>query len=209
MKELRLWGRLNSINVQKVLWTLEELQTPTERIDAGLHFGVNKTPEYLLKNPNGLVPMIDDDGYILWESHTIMRYLCKKIPAGSTLYPSEIKVQAKIEQWHDWYNTVFWPPMRSLFWGYVRTPVAEQNPQELENARQQMIKAISIVEEQLGKSTFMAGDQFTLADIPIALVAFRWFNLPIERLSFPHFEKWYALVTKRPGFVKYCAAPMS
>lgn len=209
MDELVLWGRLNSINVQKVLWTIEELAIPFQRIDAGLQFGVNKTAEYLQKNPNGLVPMIDDQGFILWESHTIMRYLAKKQGALGQIYPQDNQIQARIEQWHDWYNTVCWPPMRTLFWGYVRTPEAERNAKDLENARQQMIKVLEILEDQLSKFKFVACDQFTLADIPVALVAYRWFNMPLERPSFPNFERWYQEVKKRPGFVKYSSDPLS
>lgn len=209
MTVLTLWGRLNSINVQKVLWTLEELQLPFQRIDAGMQFGVNKTQEYLAKNPNGLVPMIDDEGFILWESHTIMRYLAKKHDAQGRVFPKDIQVQAKIEQWHDWYNTVFWPPMRNLFWGYIRTPQENRNLEELENSRIQMIKGIEMVEEQLTRTKFIAAEQFTLADIPIALVAYRWFNLPLERPSFPHFEAWYANVKIRSGFLKYSSDPLS
>lgn len=195
--------------VQKVLWTLEELQLPFQRIDAGMQFGVNKTQEYLAKNPNGLVPMIDDEGFILWESHTIMRYLAKKHDAQGRVFPKDIQVQAKIEQWHDWYNTVFWPPMRNLFWGYIRTPQENRNLEELENSRIQMIKGIEMVEEQLTRTKFIAAEQFTLADIPIALVAYRWFNLPLERPSFPHFEAWYANVKIRSGFLKYSSDPLS
>jgi len=209
MDDLILWGRLNSINVQKVLWTTEELAIPFQRIDAGLQFGVNKSAEYLQKNPNGLVPMIDDNGFILWESHAIMRYLAKKHDASGQVFPTDPLIQAKIEQWHDWYNTVCWPPMRTLFWGYIRTPQAERNAQELENARQQMIKVLTILEEQLGKFKYVACDQFTLAEIPVALVAYRWFNIPIERPSFPNVERWYQEVKKRPGFVKYSSDPLS
>jgi glutathione S-transferase len=200
MDQITLWGRLNSINVQKVLWTMEELAIDFSRIDAGLHFGVNKSEEYLQKNPNGLVPMIDDQGFILWESHTIMRYLAKKFDTMGHIYPQDQRLQAKIEQWQDWYNTVLWPPMRTLFWGYVRTPESQRNPEELENARQALIKALQILESQFGKFRFVASDYFTLADIPVALVAYRWFNLPIERPEFPNFAHWYEAIQGRSGF---------
>jgi len=117
---LKIWGRVNSVNVKKALWTVEELGLKYERIDAGLQFGVNKTPEYLKMNPTGLVPTIDDDGFILWESHTIVRYLAAKHAAG-TLCPSELRARADAERWMDWAFT-FQRAMRDVLWGLIRTP---------------------------------------------------------------------------------------
>jgi glutathione S-transferase len=212
LDSLKIWGRTNSINVQKVLWVCEDLSIAHQRIDAGMEHGVNKTPEYLNMNPNGLVPTISDDGFILWESHAVMRYLIRRMAKENeidSLYPSASKGAALVDQWLDWCNTVAWPAMRPLFWGWVRLKPEERNAQELENSRQLMIKAFTMFDNHLKSSTFAAGDYFTLADIPLALIAFRWFNIPIERPNFEHINRWYALVGKRAGFKKYCIAPLT
>ena len=209
MSELVIWGRTNSINVQKVLWTCAELELAFERIDAGLQFGVNKTPEYMQNNPNGLVPLINDGGFILWESHAIMRYLARKHDHQGAIAPQDPQKDALVDQWLDWYNTVAWPAMKPLFWGWIRTPAEQRNLEELEKARLQMVLILEMLEKQLGKAVYVSGAQFTLADIPLALLAFRWFNLPLERPSFPNLSKWYEEIAKRPGFQKYSSGPLT
>lgn len=209
MTELVIWGRLNSINVQKVLWVCQELQLPFQRKDAGMEFGVNNTPEFLKINPNGLVPLLQDESFDLWESHAIMRYLARKKDVSGQVYPSNIQKAARVDQWLDWYTTVGWPPMRGLFWGWIRTPEKDRNEVDLEKLRQQMIRVLTIVDEQLKTTKFIAGDQFTLADIPLALLAYRWFNLPIDRPALAHLEQWYQQVSSRPGFQKYSSGPLT
>ena len=209
MSNLTIWGRLNSINVQKVLWLCEDMNLPFHRIDAGMEFGVNKTDEYKSKNPIGLVPTINDDGFILWESHTILRYLTSKFDQSKSLYPEDVQLNARINQWLDWYNTVGWPPMRNLFWGWIRTPENQRNLEELETIRKSFINIAAILDEQLSKTPFITGDHFTIADIPLALLCYRWFNLPIERPSMKHLEAWYAKVQARPGYQKYSTAPLT
>ncbi len=212
MSELKIWGRANSINVQKVLWVCEDLKIPHKRIDAGMEHGVNKTPEYLILNPNGLVPTLDDDGFILWESQAIMRYLVRRIHAplsDDSLYPLNPTGAARVDQWLDWCNTVAWPAMRPLFWGWIRLKPEERNAAELENSRQLMIKALGLFDEQLKRSPYAAGEQFTLADIPMALIAYRWFNMPIDRPHFENINQWYERVGLRPGFKRYCSSPLT
>ena len=118
---LKIWGRTNSINVQKVLWCCAELNLPFERIDAGMAFGVNNTPEYKAMNPNALVPVINDDGFILWESHAIVRYLARKHGNG-TLCPAGAQDYADADRWMDWQLSTIAEPMRIAFWGLIRTP---------------------------------------------------------------------------------------
>src|SRR5688572_31955438 len=118
---LKIWGRRNSVNVQKALWCCGELKLPFERVDAGLQFGVNTTPEYKAMNPNGLVPTIDDDGFILWESHAIVRYLSRKHGLG-TLMPQDARAAADADRWMEWYSTTVGVNVRPVFQTLVRTP---------------------------------------------------------------------------------------
>ena len=209
MKNLHIWGRLNSINVQKVLWLCEDLKIPFERTDAGMQFGVNKTQSFLQLNPNGLVPVIKDNELVLWESHAILRYLSKKHDISDTFYPKSVHQSAKIDQWLDWYNTTAWPAMRPLFWGLIRTKPEERNLTELEKTRIQMSSILTILDDQLKSSTWVAGDHFTIADLPLALIAFRWFNLPIEREEYQHLSRWFKQIELRPGYIKYASAPLT
>ena len=209
MKNLHIWGRLNSINVQKVLCLCEDLKIPFERTDAGMQFGVNKTQSFLQLNPNGLVPVIKDNELVLWESHAILRYLSKKHDVTDTFYPKSVHQSAKIDQWLDWYNTTAWPVMRPLFWGLIRTKPEERNLTELEKTRIQMSSILNILDDQLKSSTWVAGDHFTIADLPLALIAFRWFNLPIEREEYQHLSRWFKQIELRPGYIKYASAPLT
>ena len=209
MNNLHIWGRLNSINVQKVLWLCEDLKIPFERTDAGMQYGVNKTQSYLQLNPNGLVPVIKDKELVLWESHAILRYLSKKHDVTDILYPKSADQSAKIDQWLDWYNTTAWPVMRPLFWGFIRTKLEERNLQELEKTRVQMSSILKILDNQLRSTPWVTGDHFTIADLPLALIAFRWFNLPIEREDYQHLSRWFKQIELRPGYSKYANAPLT
>ena len=219
--KLKIWGRTNSINVQKVLWVCEDLAIDYTRIDAGMEHGVNKQPEYLDMNPNGLVPTISDNGFLLWESHSIMRYLVKRQEAlagvatprqneqSLLIYPNDPQAAGTIDQWLDWINTVAWPAMRPIFWGWVRLKPEERDMVALENSRQLMIKALGMLDERLSKSPFVAGQHFSIADIPLALILFRWLNIAVEKPEFTYTLQWYQRVGERAGFKKYCTLPLT
>ncbi len=204
---LRVWGRVNSINVQKVLWTLAEVGVPYERIDAGMAFGVNDTPEFKAMNPNGLVPVIDDDGYVLWESNVIVRHLAAKYASG-TLYPEDIAARFHAEQWMDWQATTFNAAITPLFIGLVRTPPEKQDKAAIEAARAKTDACIAILDKHLADHAWMGGDRFTMADIPAAAGANRWYRLPVERTSRPNVERWLAALAERPGFANHLATPL-
>ncbi|MCS6763427.1 MAG: glutathione S-transferase N-terminal domain-containing protein [Candidatus Protistobacter heckmanni] len=165
MSQLKIWGLANSINVQKILWCCEELNMPYERIDAGMNFGVNKTPEYKAMNPNGLVPTIEDDGFVLGESHSILCYLARK-HSGAKLLPADPQGSARIEQRMDWAYTSAWIPTRVIFWTLVRTPPEQRNMAEVETNRQMLLGYLETAEKHLEKHAYFAGDAFSLADIP-------------------------------------------
>ncbi len=205
---LKIWGRTNSINVQKVLWTCAELGLPFERIDAGMQYGVNNTPEYRAMNPNGLVPLISDDGFMLWESHAIVRYLARKHGLG-TLCPADPRATADADRWMEWYSTTLWNHMKPVFWILIRTPPEKRNLAEVEDNRQKLAGYLAMADAHLANNEYFAGAAFTMADIPHAVLAHRWFNVPIERPPLPHYERWFRTVSARPGFQKHCAAPLT
>src|SRR5687768_8702493 len=162
---LKLWGRVNSVNVKKALWAAEELGLKYERIDAGMQFGVTKTPEYRRMNPNSLVPTIDDDGFVLWESHTIVRYFAAKHGAG-TLWPTDLRVRADAERWMDWAFT-FQNAMRDVFWGLIRTPPEKRDMKAIDAGAKRSAELIQVLEQFLESRPFAAGARFTMGDIPL------------------------------------------
>ena len=205
---LKIWGRTTSINVQKVLWTCAELDLKYERIDAGQHFGVNKTPEYLAMNPNGLVPTINDDGLILWESHAIVRHLARKHGKG-TLWPGDEKVCADADRWMEWYSTTLWLSLRPVFWNLVRVEPDQRDMKLVEESRKKWAGNLKMVEDNLANRQYVAGNAFTMGDIPMGVALHRWFLLPIERPAFPRLAAYYDRLKQRPAFAAHCAAPLT
>jgi glutathione S-transferase len=205
---LKIWGRTNSINVQKVLWCCGELGLEYERIDTGMQYGVNNTPEYKAMNPNGLVPTIDDDGFILWESHAIVRYLARKHGMGS-LWPGDPRAAADADRWMEWYSTSLWQHVRPIFWTLVRTPPEKRNMGEVEEHRQKLGGLLAIADARLKDRDYLAGASFTMADIPLGVACFRWFNLPIERPALGNLAHWFTRISHRPAFQKHCAMPLT
>ena len=196
---LIIHGRTNSSNVQKVLWAVTEMNVPHDRRDAGGAFGVVNEPHYLAMNPNAKVPTIDDDGFILWESNAILRYLAAKHDNG-TLFPVEPQQRADADRWMDWQQTTVGPTLTPIFWGLVRTPEAERDPAAIEAARVAMIPVMQMLDDRLADRTHVAGDAFTLADIPLGIMAYRWLSLITDRPAMRHLERWYDGLTRRTAF---------
>ena len=204
MTMLKILGRKTSSNVQKVLWCCSELDIPFEREDVGGQFGKNNTPEYLARNPNGLVPTIDDDGFILWESNAIVRYLCAKHGAGK-LWPSDLARRADADRWMDWQQTTLAPPMGVLFRGLLRQPPEVIDAEQMNGAMQKATAAMRILDAQLALHSFVAGDTLTMGDIALGNAAHRWFSLPRERPELPNVAKWYARLNDRPAYRQHIA----
>ena len=177
---MRLWGRKSSINVQKVLWCLAELGLKEgvdfERIDAGLQFGVVRSPEFLKLNPNGLVPTLEDGDLILWESNTIMRYLVSQHDQNKR-FPSDIASQYGSEKWMDWQVGTMWPVLRPTFIGLTRTPAADRNHVVIQKAYQDTNELFSLLDQTLASQAYCSGNQFHIGDIVLALCVHRWILL--------------------------------
>ena len=205
---LVVWGRNNSVNVQKALWCCEEIGLEYSRIDAGLAFGVVNTPEYRKLNPNGVVPTIDDDGFVLWESNAVVRYLAAKHSEGR-LWPRDVVTRANADRWMDWQTTTLWPALRPLFMGLVRTPAEKRDPRALEESRLKSAQVLSVLEGYLGTRKFAAGEEFTMGDIPLGCAVWRWMALPIERPPLPNVRRWFDALAQRPAYRKAVMLPLT
>jgi glutathione S-transferase len=205
---LVIWGRNNSVNVQKVLWCCEEMSLGYERIDAGGAFGVVNTPEYRSLNPNGLVPTIEDNGFVLWESNAIVRYLAATHGAGS-LWPQDLKTRAEADRWMDWSNTTFWPAIRTLFMGLIRTAPDKRDPRALEESRLKTAEVLHIVDAHLKTHEYLAGDTFTMGDIALGCGIWRWMALPIERQPLPNVQRWFDVLARRPAYKDTVMLPLT
>lgn len=205
---LRIWGRDNSVNVQKALWVCEEMQLPYERVDAGGTFGVVNTPQYRNLNPNGLVPTIEDEGFVLWESNAIVRYLAAKHSAGK-LCPEDLKVRAEADRWMDWQTTTFWPTFRPLFWNLVRTPVDQRDEKAMEESRLRTAEVLGYLDAHLKGRPFVAGETFTIGDIPMGCAVWRWFAIQIERPDQPNLKRWFDSLAQRPAYKKVVMLPIT
>jgi len=200
---LKIWGRLNSINVQKVAWVADELGIPYERIDAGRQFGFPS--HYSSINPFSLIPAIEDDGFILFESNTIVRYLAVKHSQKVQLLPDSLHKRFETEKWMDWAATGLAVPMTTVFLQLIRTPVEKRDGNAIETARLEAEKNFLVAEGVLGKSSYLTGDAFSVADIVFGCFVHRWFHLPITRPNVPNLEAYYQRLKLREPYQKNVA----
>ena len=205
---LKIWGRVNSINVMKVLWCADELGLKYERVDAGMAFGVVTEDWYGAMNPNRRVPTIDDDGLVLWESNTIVRYLAAKHDAGG-LSASDPGQRALSEKWMDWELSTPAEDMRYLFWGLIRNSAKYSDKGLQAQAVASLNEKWRILDASLADRDFVAGDRLTIGDIPVGCVVERWSKLPIERASLPNLQAWHERLKLRPAFQKHVMQPLT
>ena len=205
---LRIWGRLSSINVRKVVLAAQWLGVPFERIDAGAGFGIVSTPDFRAKNPNAMVPLVEDDGFTLWESNVIVRYLCAK-HASACLYPTGLVERFDAERWMDWQQTTLNPAGREAFIQLVRVPADKRSDAAIARSVAQTEPLLDMLEAQLASQRHMAGEQFGMADIPIACEIHRWFALPLQHRPRPALENWYREILGRPAARGVLDLPLS
>jgi glutathione S-transferase len=205
---LKLWGRINSINVQKVLWALEELKVPYERTDAGLQYGVVNEPFYRKMNPNGRVPTIEDDGLVLWESNAIVRYLSAKHGAG-TVWPNDPKQRADTDRWMDWATSTLTPAITPVFWGLIRTAPEKRDHKAIDEGVEKLAQAFQVLEQSLEGRDYVAGKAFTMGDIPLGTFVYRWNALNVRRPKLPKVEAYYQRLQQRPAYQKHVMLPLS
>lgn len=204
----RLWGRANSSNVMKVMWLLDELGLPFERVDVGGPFGQTETPEYKAMNPNSKVPTLEEDGFVLWESNPILRFLCAEHAPESPMWPRDLRKRFNVDRWMDWQQTTVDAPQRTLLQRMVRTPPAQRDPAVIEAAAAEARHHWSILDANLANGPYVAGDAFSLADIALGVHVHRWFNYDVERPPQPHLRAWYERLLARPIYQQRVAIPV-
>jgi len=188
---LKIWGRKNSSNVRKPLWAAEELGLAYEAIDAGGAFGVVDTPEYRVMNPNGRVPVIEDDGFVLWESNAIVRYLLARHAPDSNWYSADPQARAIADKWMDWTTSSFAGPFRTVFWGVLRTPADKQDWAAINAAIKECNELLGMADSALASQPYLSGKDIGMGDIPLGSFIYAWFEMPIERAPQPHLQAWY------------------
>ncbi len=203
---LKIWGRSDGLNVQKLMWCVGELGLDYERVDHGGTFGGNDEPWYRAMNPNGKVPTIDDDGFILWESHSIVRYLCEK--HGGDLWPEDIHARANASKWMDWQLGTLRNSVMPIFYNLVRKTPAERDQRELQEAIDLAAEHYAILDQQLETSSYVAGEHLTMGDIPVGALTYRWLNMDFERPRMPHVVAWYERLSQRPAFREHVMHPL-
>ena len=194
---VQIWGRMSSLNVRKVVWAAQETGVPFTRTDAGLAFGIVKTPEYLRLNPNAQVPTLQDGDLVLWESNVIVRYLCARY--APDLYPQDLAQRFDAERWMDWQQTSLNPAGAPAFIQLFRTPQDKRDPAIISKSVATMTPLLALLDQHLSQRNYLGGDNFGMADIPVACDIHRWFGLPQTRPELPHLERWFASILARPA----------
>ena len=205
---MKIWGRANSTNVRKVLWCAEEIGLSYEQIPAGGAFGIVDTPEYRTLNPHGLVPCLEDDGLVLWESNAIVRYLARRY-GTEPFAPTDLRLWAAADKWMDWTSLSFAQPFRDLFLNLVRYAPEKRDAEAITRGAEQCARLMVTAEAALARTPWLSGQTFGIGDIPLGCMAYAWFSLPIERPALPHLEGWYQELRSRPAYRKAVMTPLT
>jgi glutathione S-transferase len=204
-----IWGRATSSNVRKVIWLLDELELPYERIDAGGEFGKTDTAEYRAMNPTGLVPTLQEGNFTLFESNAILRYLCDAYAPLDPVWPRDLRQRANVDRWMDFQQTVINRPQTVVFISLARTPPEKRDMAALAAATKEAARGWGMVDAALAGRPYVAGEAFSLADICLGVHVHRWLNLPVEgRPDLPRLADWYGRLMQRPVYVRRCAGPI-
>lgn len=205
---IRILGRANSINVQKVMWIGAELGLNIDRLDVGGSFGGNDQPEYLAKNPTGKIPTLEDGDFVLWESHSIVRYLAETYGA-SPWWPENTATRYHANQWMDFYLTTLHPHMTIMFYQLIRTAPENRDQGKIDSALAEAVKFWELVDAHLADNTFMTGQTLTMGDVPLGCSAYRWHNMDLDRPDLPNLKRWYETLAERPSFQENVMLPLT
>lgn len=203
---LTVWGRRNSLNVQKVMWTIGELGLSCERRDIGGTFGGNETNGYKQLNPNQLIPTLEDGETVMWESNAVVRYLAARYDSGG-LWPDDPIQRAGADQWMDWMQTSLIPALTPIFVGMTWTAQKDRDMSTINNATERTAELFERLDHHLADRAFVAGDELTMGDIPLGVACFRYFSLDITRPKLDHVNIWYERLATRPAYQKHVMIP--
>ncbi|WP_052958571.1 glutathione S-transferase N-terminal domain-containing protein [Aquamicrobium sp. LC103] len=202
---MKIWGRASSVNVQKVLWALDELAISYERVDAGGKYGVVDMDVFARMNPMRRVPVLEEDGFVLWESHAILRYLGSSPSASQTLVPDDAKARAIMDQWMEFTTSTLQPAFIGVFWQLVRTPEAQRSAETVARTRAEYEAGLAILEKKLSESAFLAGDTFGMADIAAGSLMHRTLDLGLLPSSMRAVKRWAETLAGREGYARHIA----
>lgn len=205
---LTIWGRNNSVNVQKVMWMVGELGLAHQRRDVGGAFGGLDSAAYGALNPNRLIPTLEDGDTVIWESHAILRYLAVRYDAGG-LWPEDPIVRAEADRWMDWMITTILPNLHPVFWGLVRTPPGERDMAVIETAAEALGQKWRILDAHLAGRPFVAGERLSMGDFPVGAACYRYHALDIVRPDMPHLRAWYDRLQSHPAYREHVMIPLS
>ncbi len=206
MASLTVWGRRNAFNVQKVLWFLDELGVSFSHRDAGGSFGGLSSPEFLAMNPHGRVPVVRDGDVVVWESHAILRYLAACY-GGERFWPLSPADRVRVDEWMDWAQATLQPDFMKLFWSFFRTPEAHRDARQIQAAQEACKRHFLLLDVWLGRHLYLAGPEFTLADIPAGTALYRYFEMGLDVACHPHVMEWYARLAERQAYRKHVTVP--
>ena len=196
---LEIWGRPYSSNVIPVIWTANELGLKYTLQLAGGSFGKLDTQQYAHINPNRMIPAIRDGNFALWESLAIVRYLCDHYGADN-LSPADPQTRAIADQWMEWSASKAFAPVIYLFFATVRTQPADRDLAKIAVLRDEANEALIILDAHLADRPYVCGDRFTMGDIPLGCVAYRYFNVDVDRPALPNVEAWYQRLAERAPY---------
>ncbi|WP_122739540.1 glutathione S-transferase family protein [Pseudomonas viridiflava] len=200
---LRILGKASSINVRKVLWACEELAIPFTQEDWGSDFRSTNNAAFLKLNPNAMVPVIIDGDFVLWESNTIIRYLAAQY-GGEHLYSRAPKARARVDQWMDWQSSDLNTSWTYAFMSLARRSANFQDADAVAASLSMWSRHMQVLNSQLEKTgAYVAGEQFSLADIAVGLSVNRWFETPFEHPDLPAVNGYYERLSHRPGYLLY------
>lgn len=190
---LTILGRTTSANVQKLMWLCHECDIPFLRKDVD-----TSSLPYRDLNPNRKVPTLVDDDFVIWESNAILQYLCAK-HALDDWYPTDPKRGARVRQWMDWSSTEFYRAAEPVWIGMIRMP-GSFSAEAIEAGRKVWLQKLKLLDRHLAHSAYVAGDTITVADLPLAIMVYRWYGLPIAHEDLLNVKRWYELIAARPAF---------
>ena len=205
---IKVLGRENSVNVQKVMWCAAELNLDIDRVDVGGLFGGNDTEAFGNMNPNRTIPVLVEGKFSLWESNSIVRYLCAQHGAPNWSLP-DAAAKARADQWMDWYLTTLHPPMTVLFWQLVRTAPEARDHAKIDNAIAECTRKWSMLDRHLENQNYVLGENLSMADIPVGCAAYRWHCMDFARAELPNLRRWWDSLVERAPYKTNVMIPLT